>query len=156
MAKNPRDKRRPVKDKIELGFDIDTPTLQIDQIVPLKIISEAAKTSRKFRQILASIKEIGIIEPPVVAKDRNSRGRYILLDGHLCIEALKQLGDDDLPPENWSRGEWGLLTITQEEGADDEEEIYGRTDHPCLEGGGGRSGDEGAMPPPRDMPDHVL
>lgn len=96
MGKNPHDKRRPVKDKIDLGFDTETLTLQIDQIVPLKIISEAAKASRKFRQILASIKEIGIIEPPVVARDRNARGRYILLDGHLRVEALKQMGDEDI------------------------------------------------------------
>ena len=89
-------KRRPSKDKIEMGFDTDTIDLKIDQIISLKIITNAARTSRKFKQITASIKEVGIIEPPVVAPDKQSKGRYILLDGHLRIEALKQMGETEV------------------------------------------------------------
>lgn len=81
------------QDKVKLGFDVATLTLEIGQIVPLKIISPAAKSSRKFRQIIASIREIGVIEAPVVAKDPNSKERYILLDGHLRIQALKEIGE---------------------------------------------------------------
>ena len=44
---------------------------------------------------MASIKEIGVIEPPVVTKDKKS-GLYIILDGHLRIEALKQNGSTDV------------------------------------------------------------
>lgn len=91
-----RIKRRSGKGKIELGFDSDTVTISIDQIIPLKIISEAAKASRKFRQIVTSIQEIGIIEPPVVARDRSHKNRYLLLDGHLRVEAMKQMGETDV------------------------------------------------------------
>lgn len=91
-----RSRRRLAKDKIELGFDSDTVTIHIDQIIPLKLISEAAKASRKFRQIFTSIQEIGIIEPPVVARDRGHKNRYILLDGHLRIEAMKQMGETSI------------------------------------------------------------
>lgn len=93
---DPRDKKQPVKRDIQLGFDTDTITLQLEQIMPLKIVSDAARTSRKFRQIVTSIKEIGIIEPPVVARDSSSRNRYLLLDGHLRLEALKQAGETEV------------------------------------------------------------
>ncbi|MCK6418274.1 MAG: ParB N-terminal domain-containing protein [Alphaproteobacteria bacterium] len=94
MAENR--KRRPVKDKIEMGFDTDTIDLRIDQIISLKMVTEAARASRKFRQIVASIREVGIIEPPVVTPDKQNKGRYILLDGHLRIEALKQIGETEV------------------------------------------------------------
>lgn len=89
-------KRRSQKEKIQIGFDEDTIDLRIGQIVPLKIVTDAARSSRKFKQIVASIKEIGIIEPPIVAPDKQTKGLYILLDGHLRLEALKQLGTTDV------------------------------------------------------------
>ncbi len=79
-----------------MGFDRETVLLTIDQIIPLKIVTSAACTSRKFQQILASIREVGIIEPPVVARDKKLPGKYILLDGHLRLEALKQLGESQM------------------------------------------------------------
>ncbi len=90
------DKNFSDKRVITLGFNEDTITLRLDQIVPLKIINDSVKASRKFRQIVTSIKEVGIIEPPVVAKDRSAKNRYILLDGHLRLEALKQTGDTEI------------------------------------------------------------
>lgn len=49
------------------------------------------KASHKYQQIVASIREIGLVEPPVVARDPQSPGTYLLLDGHLRVEALKDL-----------------------------------------------------------------
>lgn len=80
------------KSQIRLGFDTDTVELNLDQIVPIKIIPPGSKASRKFHQILTSIREVGIIEPPAIVPDRSLKGRYLLLDGHLRIEALKELG----------------------------------------------------------------
>ena len=36
--------------------------------------------------------EIGIVESPIVARDRNDQGKYLLLDGHLRIDVLKHRG----------------------------------------------------------------
>jgi hypothetical protein len=45
---------------------------------------------------VVSIKEAGVIEPPVVARHPTRKGRYLLLDGHLRIEALKELGETNV------------------------------------------------------------
>jgi ParB-like chromosome segregation protein Spo0J len=52
------------------------------------------RKSRRYKQIMVSIREVGIIEPPVVAPD--NKGRYMLLDGHLRIEALKEIGEAEV------------------------------------------------------------
>ncbi|WP_234943714.1 ParB/RepB/Spo0J family partition protein [Sinorhizobium meliloti] len=61
-------------------------------IVPLKSLPEGARESRKFAQVLSSIKAIGLVEAPVVIADTRSAGTWYLLDGHLRLEALKELG----------------------------------------------------------------
>ena len=84
------------KGDIQIGFDKHTIVLKIDQIVRLKTIPDAVRTSKKFAQIVASIREIGVIEPPAVAPDTANSGQYFLLDGHLRIEALKELGETEV------------------------------------------------------------
>jgi hypothetical protein len=91
MLKPPKTPQK--KEVIHIGFDSDTIELRLDQIMPLKIMTEGARESRRYKQILTSIKEIGVIEPPVVSPDQKSRNRYILLDGHLRIEAMKEIGE---------------------------------------------------------------
>src|SRR5690349_21235364 len=44
-------------------------------------------------QIVAAIGQVGVVEPPVVARDPDERGKYLLLDGHLRIEALRDRGE---------------------------------------------------------------
>ena len=49
------------------------------------------KLSAKYQQIVASIREIGLVEPPVVS--RSAADRFLILDGHVRIEILKDLGE---------------------------------------------------------------
>lgn len=78
-------------DDIKYGFDENIINLPIHCILPIKPISNTLLRSRKYKQILSSIKSVGIIEPPAVAKESSNTEKYILLDGHLRIEALKEL-----------------------------------------------------------------
>lgn len=55
-------------------------------------MSKTAKSSRKYRQIAASITEIGLVEPPVVARHPEAADTWLLLDGHMRIEVLKDSG----------------------------------------------------------------
>jgi RepB plasmid partitioning protein/ParB-like nuclease domain len=77
---------------IKMGFEMDMVTLKLENITPLKIVTPSMRDSEKFRQILASIREIGIIEPPVVAPQGKSQDSYALLDGHLRMDALREMG----------------------------------------------------------------
>lgn len=77
---------------VEMGFERQSQRIAISDIQPLRLISAHVKKSAKYQQILASIREIGIIEPPIVARHRAGKLKYLLLSGHLRIEALKDLG----------------------------------------------------------------
>lgn len=79
-----------------MGFEEARIRISIDQIVPLKIVSSAVKKSPKYAQIAASIREVGLVEPPVVARDRGEPGKYLLLDGHLRIDVLRDMGRNDV------------------------------------------------------------
>src|ERR1700682_4802137 len=74
------------------AFDSDFVIIPIASILPVKAIEKTAKASHKYRQILASIREGGLVEPPAVIRDSRDSGSYLLLDGHLQIEALRDLG----------------------------------------------------------------
>jgi ParB-like chromosome segregation protein Spo0J len=80
-----------VKDKLKLGFEAASVRIPIEQILPLRTVPENVKKSVKYAQIAASIREVGIIEPPVVIRDADPN-MYQLLDGHLRIEVLKDEG----------------------------------------------------------------
>lgn len=82
------DKGRDVK----LSFERQSIVVAISQLVPLKTLRPGMKESRKYAQILGSVRAIGLVEAPAVAPDPKHPGRYFLLDGHLRIEALKDLG----------------------------------------------------------------
>ncbi|UGY19005.1 ParB N-terminal domain-containing protein [Bradyrhizobium septentrionale] len=74
------------------AFSSETVVLEIQTILPVRAIGKTVKASHKYQQITSSIKEIGIVEPPVVCRDKQRPETYLLLDGHLRIEVLKELG----------------------------------------------------------------
>ena len=49
-------------------------------------------STRKYKQIVSSIHEIGLIEPLAVIQPDASKSEYLLLDGHLRVMACKELG----------------------------------------------------------------
>jgi hypothetical protein len=77
---------------VKLAFERDIVLLRLDQIVPLKTMRPGAKESKKYAQIVCSVRAIGIVEAPVVTPDPKRSGTYFLLDGLMRIEALKDLG----------------------------------------------------------------
>jgi len=79
-------------DAVAMAFDPKGIALPLDQILPLKKISVAFKRSARYQRIFASIREIGIIEPLAVFPQNGKERQYILLDGLLRFEVLKDLG----------------------------------------------------------------
>lgn len=90
------DENDVVNGDIHIGFDDQTEILHINKIIPLKLIPDTVKRSSKYKQILTSMKAIGIIEPPVISRESSKAKQFILLDGHLRIEALKEMGIDEV------------------------------------------------------------
>ncbi|NTJ06905.1 plasmid partitioning protein RepB C-terminal domain-containing protein [Rhizobium lusitanum] len=78
--------------RIRFAFDRDFVTVPVAAIVPLKTLPAGARESRSYLQVLSSIRAIGLIEAPVVMADEKNAGTWFLLDGHLRLEVLKELG----------------------------------------------------------------
>ena len=81
---------------VKIGFERESRRIAIADITPLHMVGPTIRPSQKFAQIAASIREVGIIEPPVVVADRANPGKYLLLDGHLRIEVLKDMKAGDV------------------------------------------------------------
>ena len=79
-----------------MAFEREGLRVAIADIQPLKLVSESIKKTPKYAQIAASIREVGIIEPPILARDQSDPGKYLLLDGHLRIDVLKDMGQADV------------------------------------------------------------
>jgi hypothetical protein len=86
-------RRKSASSPVKMGFEEDGIRLAIADIQPLRLVSSAVKLSQKYAQIVSSVGEVGIIEPPVVARDPADTKKFLLLDGHLRLEVLKDMGE---------------------------------------------------------------
>jgi hypothetical protein len=78
-----------------LGFVPEPLSVPLHDILPSHRTPPGISTTRKFKQIVSSIAEVGLIEPlSVTAADEQSR-KYTLLDGHLRLVALRELGQTE-------------------------------------------------------------
>ncbi|MBG6029335.1 plasmid partitioning protein RepB C-terminal domain-containing protein [Proteus columbae] len=66
--------------------------LNINLLNPSKLLPTNIKQSKKFLQIKKTLVCIGLIEPIIVYMDTIAN-KIIIIDGHLRIEALKDLGE---------------------------------------------------------------
>lgn len=80
--------------KVTMGFEPEGVTIAIADILPLRPVDGTVRKSRKYLQIAASVREIGIVQPPIVARRPELKGKYPLLDGHLRIDVLKEMDVD--------------------------------------------------------------
>ena len=80
-----------------LGFDLETYQIPLDHLLPSKKVPDGIMGTRKYRQIVSSIKEIGLIEPLSVIATNPEQTEFLLLDGHLRALALKELGIPNAP-----------------------------------------------------------
>lgn len=83
--------------KIEISFQEIWRELPISKLVPSRLVSAVSKTSTKYRQIADSINEVGVVEPLVVFRVSGRKEEYLVLDGHMRLEVLKDKGDERAP-----------------------------------------------------------
>src|SRR5579883_3407170 len=76
----------------KLGFEPRRMHLALSAILPVRQIKNPQKTIRRYKAILDSIREVGLVEPLVVYPQKGKSKVYILVDGHLRRSALLELG----------------------------------------------------------------
>lgn len=83
-----------MSNNVGMAFEPKSVFIDLSDILPVKKLQKRVRNTRKYRQITASIEDVGIVEPPIVARNGSKNGKFLLLDGHLRIEVLKELGVD--------------------------------------------------------------
>jgi len=78
--------------EMKIGFEMRTIRLALEDISPMRQIKDLHKGVLRYKKILASIKEVGLVEPLVVYPQKDTPGKYLLKNGHLRYVALKELG----------------------------------------------------------------
>lgn len=74
-----------------VAFNPELMTVRLDCLFPSRTLPDQVHTTRKYRQIVASIQAVGLIEPlSVIALDAKL-GHYTVLDGHVRVLALAEL-----------------------------------------------------------------
>lgn len=76
----------------KLGFKFERITLHLSQLLPVRHLSDPDRKVVRYRSILSSIKEVGVIEPLMVYPQKGAAQQYLIMDGHLRFYALKELG----------------------------------------------------------------
>ena len=75
----------------KIGFELETIQVPLADLLPLRLIKEPSKIAR-YKAILVSLREVGLIEPLMVHAQKDAPGKYVVLDGNLRWCALKELG----------------------------------------------------------------
>ncbi|MES2026793.1 MAG: plasmid partitioning protein RepB C-terminal domain-containing protein [Pseudomonadota bacterium] len=82
---------------ISLGFSMDALSVPLANILASRKVPEGLVTSRKFKQIRSSIEEVGLIEPLSVTQAIKKSDQHMLLDGHIRLIVLSDLGYVEAP-----------------------------------------------------------
>ena len=77
---------------VKMAFEPDVIELELDRLLPSKTLPPAIKESMKYQQIVSSVKEIGLVEAPVVTRLKGAKPKWLLLDGHVRVEILREIG----------------------------------------------------------------
>jgi ParB-like chromosome segregation protein Spo0J len=81
--------------EMKIGFEMRKIRVPLADILPVRQIKDPQKNIRRYQTIRDSIKEVGMVEPLVVHPQKDAAGKYFLLDGHLRLVALRELGETE-------------------------------------------------------------
>jgi ParB-like chromosome segregation protein Spo0J len=70
---------------------IEVPTAKL---LASRALKPSLKSTTRYRMIAASVAEVGIVEPLVVFPQRGKEGNYVVLDGHVRLEILREMNRD--------------------------------------------------------------
>lgn len=79
-----------MSEPVRIAFERQVVMLPIGELLPTKVLPSQIKATVKYRRIMTSVVEVGLIEPLSVA--RQKAGGHLLLDGHVRLDALRSQG----------------------------------------------------------------
>ena len=82
--------------RLHTAFELELHTLPLAALLPTREVTDRIRQSARYRMIAASIEEVGLVEPIVVFRRPDARGRYLLLDGHLKRAILIERGESEV------------------------------------------------------------
>ena len=68
---------------VKVGFERRIAILPVSALLPLKTVPEGSSSPASSSRSRGRSREVGIIEPLVVARSKDQKGKYLLLDGHM-------------------------------------------------------------------------
>ncbi len=77
---------------VHLACGSEVIEVPLGKILPMRRFDETIRKAPKFRCIAASVREVGLIEPLMVYPQPDAGGSFMLLDGHIRLMILKELG----------------------------------------------------------------
>jgi ParB-like chromosome segregation protein Spo0J len=80
---------------VKMAFERQLIELPLAELLPIRRVSDGIKQTARYKRITASIAEVGLVEPLVVARQAGREGPYLLVDGHLRHAALLDLGNSE-------------------------------------------------------------
>ena len=80
---------------VDAAFRFEVIQITLDKLLPTHLTSKQVKQSLTYRALVASVREVGIVEPLSVFPQNG--GRFLILDGHSRLEALRDLGTSEAP-----------------------------------------------------------
>src|ERR1700731_1843352 len=86
-----------MSDPIKMAFERRVVRLTLSDILPMKRVPESMKQTARYKRIVSSIGEVGIVEPLVVARRGKDPGPFMLVDGHLRHAAVLGPGNSEAP-----------------------------------------------------------
>src|ERR1700737_2179101 len=94
---HPNFRKPDTPEPVKTAFERQVVVLPLSNILPIKRVPDTVKQAMRYKRIVASIGEVGIVEPLVVARRQDDTGPYMLVDGHLRHAALSDLGNSEAP-----------------------------------------------------------
>lgn len=76
----------------KIAFELHKSVLPLECILPVRQIKGPEQGMKRYRAIVESIRDSGLIEPIMVYPKKGAPGFYFITDGHLRYYALKELG----------------------------------------------------------------
>ena len=75
---------------VKIAFERRVISVAVVRLLPTRALPPGLHETAKYRRIAASVSEVGLIEPLSVARQKD--GAYLLLDGHVQLDALRAQG----------------------------------------------------------------